>query len=237
MVLQQFDRLCYRENHEHAYHWTCISRHRWRRLDSIGQHNSLRYFQHEVCHILELKERRVTPFSRSRALYIGLLETMWVVAGGVGPILGGTFAELLSWRWAFWINLPVCGTTFVLLLLFLDVHNPRTKAFDGIKAIDWCGSVSILGLTLMLMLGLNFGGEVFPWSSPKVICLIIFGSLMSILFIFSEKKLARYPLMPPAIFGHRSNISSLLVTFFHGIVSCNIHHSSPITDPLRMINN
>ncbi|KAF2099034.1 putative MFS transporter [Rhizodiscina lignyota] len=154
---------------------------------------------------------------RSRALYIGLLETMWCVAGGIGPILGGTFAELISWRWAFWINLPVSGSTFFLLLFFLDVHNPRTNAFDGIKAIDWFGSFSILGLTVMFLLGLNFGGEAFPWSSPQVICLIVFGALMSVLFIFSEKKLARYPLMPPNIFSHRSNISTLLVTFFHGI--------------------
>ena len=144
---------------------------------------------------------------------------MWVVAGGVGPVLGGTFAQLLTWRWSFWINLPVSGITFILLLLFLDVHNPRTKAVAGIKAIDWCGSMSIVGFTLMLMLSLNFGGEIFPWGSPKVICLIVFGSLMIILFIFSEKKLARYPLMPPAIFNHRSNISCFLVTFFHGMVS------------------
>lgn len=152
-------------------------------------------------------------------MFLGLTELMWTLAAGIGPILGGTFAELVSWRWSFWVNLPICGVTFVLLLLFLDVHNPRTRVLDGIKAIDWLGSLSILGFTLMLLLGLNFGGGVFPWDSASVICLIVFGALMSLLFVFSERRFAKYPLMPPAIFSHRSNVAALLVTFFHGVVS------------------
>jgi len=156
---------------------------------------------------------------RSRTLYLGLTEAMWAIAGGAGPILGGAFTQLASWRWNFWINLPISGTTFILLLLFLDVHNPRTKAIDGIKAIDWFGSLSILALTVMLFLGLNFGGTTFPWDSPKVICLIVFGGLVSILFIWSEKKFAQYPLMPLNLFAQAGTAASLMVTFFHGFVS------------------
>jgi hypothetical protein len=106
-----------------------------------------------------------------------------------------------------------------MLFFFLDVHNPRTGAIAGLKAIDWSGSISILGLTLMLLLGLNLGGEVFPWSSATVICLIVFGALMTVLFVISEMKLAKYPIMPPSIFSKRSNVAALLVAFFHGIVS------------------
>ncbi|KAJ9272122.1 hypothetical protein DTO212C5_1885 [Paecilomyces variotii] len=155
---------------------------------------------------------------RHRSLYLGLLEFMWAIAGGVGPLMGGAFSQYVSWRWNYWINLPVSGTTFVLLLLFLDVHNPRTKMLEGVMAIDWFGSISILGLTLMLLLGLNFGGETFPWDSPKVICLIVFGCAMSLLFIYSEKRLAKYPLMPMHIFNHVSNIASLTVCFTQGFV-------------------
>lgn len=144
---------------------------------------------------------------------------MWAIAGGVGPVLGGALTQFASWRWCFWINLPICGTVFLLLLIFLDVHNPRTKVAQGLKAIDWFGSLSIVGLTLMLLLGLQFGGLTFPWDSPTVICLIVFGALMSILFIYSEKRIARYPLMPLALFRHRSNLASLLVCFTQGFVS------------------
>ncbi|KAJ9647851.1 hypothetical protein H2199_001627 [Coniosporium tulheliwenetii] len=155
---------------------------------------------------------------RSRSLYLGLVEFVWAVAGGGGPVVGGAFTELVSWRWNFWINLPICGTTFLLLLIFLDVHNPRTGAIEGLKAIDWFGILCVLSFVLMLLLGLNFGGAIFPWNSPTVICLIVFGCFMSVLFIFSEKKLARYPLMPLALFRERSNVGSLVVAFCQGMV-------------------
>lgn len=88
----------------------------------------------------------------------------------------------------------------------------------GIKAIDWLGSLSILGLTLMLLLGLDFGGIIFAWSSPKVICLIVFGSLMSVVFVLCEKRFAKYPLMPMRLFQRTSNVACLVVTYCHGFV-------------------
>lgn len=143
---------------------------------------------------------------------------MWALAGGVGPLLGGAFSEYVSWRWNYWINLPISGLTFILILIFLDVHNPKTKIKDGLKAIDWFGSLSILGFALMLLLGLDFGGETFAWSSTQVICLVVFGSFCSLLFIFSEKWLAKYPLMPLHLFGRISNVATLAVCFAHGVV-------------------
>jgi len=166
---------------------------------------------------------------RSRSLYLGLVEFVWAVAGGGGPVVGGAFTELVSWRWNFWINLPICGTTFLLLLVFLDVHNPRTGAIEGLKAIDWFGILCVLSFVLMLLLGLNFGGAIFPWNSPTVICLIVFGCFMSVLFIFSEKKLARYPLMPLALFRERSNVGSLVVAFCQGMVGESPLHRSTLS--------
>lgn len=147
-----------------------------------------------------------------------MLEFMWALAGGVGPLLGGAFSEYVSWRWTYWVNLPIAGVTFVLLLVFLDVHNPKTRVLDGVKAIDWCGSLCILGFVLMLLLGLDFGGETFSWSSVQVICLIVFGALCSLLFILSEKWLAKYPLMPLSIFRRICNVATLGVCFAHGMV-------------------
>lgn len=165
---------------------------------------------------------------RERSLYLGLTEIMWAIAGSVGPILGGAFTEKLSWRWVFWINLPICGTTFILLLLFLDVHNPKTGIRAGLKAVDWFGSLSILGLTLMLLIGLEFGGAKFPWKSPQVICLVVIGSLMSIVFIYSEKRLAQYPLMPLSLFNDRSNVASFFLTFAQGMVFIAAEYYLPL---------
>jgi hypothetical protein len=97
---------------------------------------------------------------------------------------------------------------------------------DGMKAIDWAGCLSILAVTLMLLLGLDFGGKSFPWSSPKVICLLVFGGVAIGLFFFSEKKLAKYPLMPLLLFRNRTNVAALVVTFVHGIVSYWSDHCS-----------
>ncbi|KAL5001598.1 major facilitator superfamily domain-containing protein [Aspergillus recurvatus] len=165
---------------------------------------------------------------RLRSLFMGLMECTWTVAGALGPVLGGVFTESISWRWIFWINLPVCGTAFVLLILFLDVHNPRTPFLDGIKAVDWFGSLSILAISVMILLGLDFGGDTFPWDSPKVICLIVFGSLMSVAFIYSEKHLAKYPLMPLHIFKSRSNNACFLVDFTHGFAFLGAEYYLPL---------
>ncbi|KAL4902571.1 hypothetical protein BDW74DRAFT_158044 [Aspergillus multicolor] len=165
---------------------------------------------------------------RLRSLFMGLMEFTWTVAGALGPVLGGVFTESVSWRWIFWINLPVCGVAFVLLILFLDVHNPRTSMLDGIKAVDWFGSLSILAISVMVLLGLDFGGDTFPWDSPKVICLIVFGALMSIAFIYSEKRLAKYPLMPLHIFKSRSNVACFLVDFTHGFAFLGAEYYLPL---------
>lgn len=156
---------------------------------------------------------------RARSLYLGLLELIWAFASGVAPVVGGFFTQYVSWRWCFWINLPISGTAFIILLFFMDVHNPRTKVWDGLKAIDWFGSLSIMGVTLMVLLGLDFGGVTFPWSSPRVICLVVIGSCMTVVFVFCEKRLAKYPVMPLSLFRSRSNAACFAITAVQGAVS------------------
>ncbi|EME81664.1 uncharacterized protein MYCFIDRAFT_188654 [Pseudocercospora fijiensis CIRAD86] len=155
---------------------------------------------------------------RERTWYLGMGNVVWGFAGGTGPLIGGAFTEFVSWRWCFWINLPVCATSFVLLVWVLDVHNPRTGVLVGLKAFDWLGTIMIVGVVIMLLLGLDFGGVVFPWNSATVICLIVFGFLMIGGFLFSEKKVARYPLMPFEIFKSRSTNCAFVVCFCHGMV-------------------
>jgi MFS family permease len=165
---------------------------------------------------------------RTRGLYMGFMGVVWAVAGTAGPVIGGALTQLVSWRWCFWINLPVCAISFVLLLLFLDVHNPRTKLGEGLMAVDWCGTLSILAVTLLLLLGLDFGGTTFPWDSPKVIGLIVFGTLMIGVFLFSEKRLARYPLMLLSMFENWSNNATFLLAFAHSMVAIGVEYYLPL---------
>jgi MFS family permease len=165
---------------------------------------------------------------RKRALYFGGAGAIWIVAATLGPLLGGVFAEKLTWRWCFWINLPICSVSFALLSLLLDVHNPHTGMRDGLKAIDWFGTASMLAVTILLLLGLNFGGGAFPWNSTEVICLIVVGTCMVAAFVFSEKRLARYPLMPLGVFKSISNSATFVVAFGHNMASIGAEFYLPL---------
>ncbi|KAH8812822.1 major facilitator superfamily domain-containing protein [Xylogone sp. PMI_703] len=165
---------------------------------------------------------------RERSLYLGFCGFVWALAGSSGPLIGGALTEFATWHWCFWINVPICGVTFGLLLVLLDVHNPRTKLSDGLKALDWFGILSFLGIILLLLLGLDFGGTIFPWSSPKVVCLIVFGIVMIGIFLFNEQRFAKHPLIPLAVFKSWSNRATFLVIFLHSMVLMGISFYMPL---------
>lgn len=107
-------------------------------------------------------------------------------------------------------------------MIFLDIKHEHTSFIDGMKAIDWLGIFTFLGCTLMLLLGLDFGGVLFPWDSAKVIALLVVGGAMIFAFIYSEAKFAKYPLIPMSLFKRKTNIATFLVVFFHGFVSAQV---------------
>lgn len=80
----------------------------------------------------------------------------------------------------------------------------------------------------MVLLGLNFGGALFPWDSAKVIVLLIIGGLMIFAFVYSEAKVARYPLIPMGLFKNRSCVAALSVVFFHGFVFISGEYYMPL---------
>jgi MFS family permease len=161
-------------------------------------------------------------------------------------VLGGTFTERLNWRWCFWINcsfrrqlflslsstnphvVPTDGLAFLILLFFLDIRTPRTPLLAGLAAIDWLGAITVSSATVMLLLGLQFGGITFPWSSPTVICLIIFGVLTYAIFFTSQFKLSPSPIMPFSIFSNLSNLSALAVCFFDAFVFNSVAYFLPL---------
>jgi len=114
-------------------------------------------------------------------------------------------------------------------LFFLNnLHTPRTKLWDGLKAIDWIGALSIVGGTVMFLLGLEFGGVTFPWNSATVVCLLVFGVVLLLFFMVVEWKLAPYPIIPLHVFSNRHNTACLLVCFFHGLTFIGASYYLPL---------
>ncbi|KAK8098075.1 uncharacterized protein PG998_013561 [Apiospora kogelbergensis] len=165
---------------------------------------------------------------RHRALSLSALGLVWVVAGTTGPVIGGALSQYTSWRWCFWLSLPVCAITFVVMVVFLDVHNPRTALADGLRAVDWFGIVSMLAATLLLLLGLDLGGIVYSWSSPVIISMLVVGACMVPIFLYTEKRFARFPLIHLEMFRDRSNIATVIIAFTHSISSFGAEYYLPL---------
>lgn len=165
---------------------------------------------------------------RERSLYMGFTGFVWAIAGSIGPLIGGAFTQSVSWRWCFWINVPICAFVIGLTIIFLDVNNPRTKLGEGLMAVDWLGTLFIIAITSLICVGLDFGGTMFPWSSEKVICLIVFGFVTIGLFLFTEHRLAKYPLMPLGVFKSVSNNAVFTLVFSHGMVLIGIEYYMPL---------
>lgn len=155
---------------------------------------------------------------RDRPKYYAFVGLTWSVASGVGPIVGGAFTEKVSWRWCFWINLPLDGLSLALLIFFLKLETPKTPFLDGIKAIDWLGGLAIVGGVIMFLYGFESAGVTDPWDSALVLCLIIFGAILMGIFLLLEWKVAKYPIMPPRLFADRSNVAAYVVCFLFGFV-------------------
>ncbi|KAK6535356.1 hypothetical protein TWF694_001818 [Orbilia ellipsospora] len=163
---------------------------------------------------------------RKRPIYIAALSSMFGISSVVGPLLGGAFtdAKNLTWRWCFWINLPIGGVAFATVAFFFK--PPERKITDltvkeRIKKIDLLGAFFLICAIVCLLLALQWGGFTYPWSDSKVYgCIIGFGLLISI-FIYIQFKEQDDATIPPRIF--LKNRTVLAACTFNSFLSMAIY--------------
>ncbi|KAJ2522396.1 hypothetical protein H4217_000781 [Coemansia sp. RSA 1939] len=156
---------------------------------------------------------------RERAKVSSVFAAIWAVSSILGPIFGGVFAQSRGgWPWVFYFSIPVGGVAAVFILCFLRLPRPRGSFVAKLKRVDVAGTVLLVGGTVMLMLAMSFGGSSHPWSSPTVLCLIVFGVVTIALFVVVEWRLPTEPIMPMRLFRNRNTSLTLLQEFFMGAV-------------------
>lgn len=165
---------------------------------------------------------------RNRGMYFGMLGMVWAIASAIGPVIGGLFTSKVSWRWCFYINLPTGGVAMAILIFFLKLHNPRTPLKEGLAAIDWIGNLLVIGGTLMVLIGLEFGGVQFAWDSATVICLIVFGFVTLAIFCVWVARIAKYPVIPLRVFQNRNSVIAYLTAVCHAMSFMGSNYYLPL---------
>ncbi|CAO2650238.1 Nn.00g015300.m01.CDS01 [Neocucurbitaria sp. VM-36] len=167
---------------------------------------------------------------RDRSFYLGTVGAVWAVASALGPVLGGIFAQESSWRWCFYINIPVVSFSIVVLYCNLHLHNPTSPLLPGLASMDWLGTFTILTATIMLLVGLQIGGTN-SYGTPVVIALLVLGALAYAVFPLTqwwEENRGGSPIMPMRIFKDISNLSTLGVCACDALVFNSVAYFLPL---------
>ncbi|OJJ95793.1 hypothetical protein ASPACDRAFT_81835 [Aspergillus aculeatus ATCC 16872] len=149
----------------------------------------------------------IVPLS-ARAKYFGMLSAIWSLGTVVGPVIGGCFAEKVTWRWIFYINFPFIGIGAILVAWSSSARAGKQPFATQVRQIDFLGIALFIPSSAAFLIPLTWGGVLYAWDSWHTLVPLLIGCVGLCVFAVYEWRGARHPMIPPAIFQNRTALIS-----------------------------
>ncbi|HEU0337161.1 MAG TPA: MFS transporter [Gaiellaceae bacterium] len=148
---------------------------------------------------------------RERGRYQGLFGAVFGVSTVLGPLLGGFFVDHLSWRWIFYVNLPVGVAALAVIAVAFHPHAAQRR-----HVVDYAGAALLAGGLTGVVLYTSLGGTTYAWDSPQLVALLVAGVSLLVAFVLVERRAAE-PLLPLGLFRNRTFTTASAIGFVVGL--------------------
>src|SRR4051794_7703334 len=149
---------------------------------------------------------------KERAKVQGYIASVWAVSSVVGPTLGGVFSEYVSWRWIFFVNIPLCLLAGAMIMRRFTEQVERRR-----PRIDYAGAVVLTVALTLLILGLLEGGQAWPWGSAQSVAILAGGAVLLVVFVLVERRAAD-PIVPLRLLRVRLIVATCVVAACVGAI-------------------
>ncbi|KAH8664706.1 azole resistance protein [Xylariales sp. PMI_506] len=150
---------------------------------------------------------------RKRPVYTSMFGMAFAIASVVGPVIGGVFTDKVTWRWCFYLNLPIGGFTLLAVILFFNLDTgsrDKLTVWGQIKRLDPVGIVLFAPSMVCLILALQWGGATYAWSAPRIIGLLVAFAVLLVVFIIWEAMTPQTAMVPARVVINRSISGGML---------------------------